>query len=214
MVSTSWRPNSSAVTAPKLPPPPRRAQNKSSFSCSLAVRIRPSAVTTSAPTRLSHERPRPRVRYPMPPPRVRPATPVVETTPPVVASPYACVAWLKSPHVAPPPARAVFLAGSTNTLFRSERSRATPSSQVPNPGTLWPPPRTAKSRALSPREVDRGDSVGGRRGSHDDRRSAIVHEVVHAPMLVVVVVARLDHRTPHLLPQLRNRRHDPPCRVD
>ena len=72
----------------------------------------------------------------MPPPRVRPATPVVEMIPPVVARPYACVAWSKSPHVAPPPTRAVLFTRSTNTLFTGERSRTTPPSHVPYPGTL------------------------------------------------------------------------------
>ena len=45
------------VTTPKLPPPPRSAQNRSAFSFSLAVRTRPSAVTTSAERRLSIDRP-------------------------------------------------------------------------------------------------------------------------------------------------------------
>ena len=38
---------------PKLPPPPRRPQRSSGFSVSLARTRRPSAVTTSAATRLS-----------------------------------------------------------------------------------------------------------------------------------------------------------------
>ena len=48
---------------------------------------RPSAVTTSAATRLSQASPNLRIVQPMPPPSVNPATPVVETSPPVVASP-------------------------------------------------------------------------------------------------------------------------------
>lgn len=40
------------VTTPKLPPPPRIAQNKSSFCSSLAIRNLPFAVTTSAETRI------------------------------------------------------------------------------------------------------------------------------------------------------------------
>ena len=44
---------SNEVTTPKLPPPPRRPQNSSAFSSSLACTSRPSAVTTSAPIRLS-----------------------------------------------------------------------------------------------------------------------------------------------------------------
>ena len=45
------------VTTPKLPPPPRSAQNRSGFSLSDAVTMRPSASTTSASTTLSHESP-------------------------------------------------------------------------------------------------------------------------------------------------------------
>src|SRR3989304_5365515 len=76
MSLTGWSLYSKEVTTPKLPPPPRIAQNRSSFSRSLATRRRPSAVTTSAETRLSHERPKPRARCPMPPPRGRPGAPV------------------------------------------------------------------------------------------------------------------------------------------
>src|SRR5215212_7825146 len=40
------------VTTPKFPPPPRIAQNRSGFTSSLAVTVRPSAVTSSTDTRL------------------------------------------------------------------------------------------------------------------------------------------------------------------
>ena len=46
-----------AVTMPKLPPPPRRPQNSSGFSSADAITLRPSAVTTSAFTRLSQVKP-------------------------------------------------------------------------------------------------------------------------------------------------------------
>ena len=45
----------------------------------------------------------------MPPPRVRPPTPVVEMIPPVVASPNGYVAAFRSPQVAPPETRAVWV---------------------------------------------------------------------------------------------------------
>jgi hypothetical protein len=64
------------VTTPKLPPPPRIAQYRSSFSFSSARTRLPSARTTSAPRMLSIERPYLRVWCPMPPPRLIP-TPVV-----------------------------------------------------------------------------------------------------------------------------------------
>ena len=43
----------------------------------------------------------------MPPPRVKPPTPVVEMIPDGTASPNACVAWSTSPQVQPPPTRTV-----------------------------------------------------------------------------------------------------------
>ena len=85
----------------------------------------------------------------MPPPRVRPPTPVVEMMPPVVASPNGYAAAFRSPQVAPPETRAVWVSGSTRTPRMADRSMTTPSSQVPKPGTLWPPPRTATVIALS-----------------------------------------------------------------
>ncbi len=47
------------------------------------------------------------VRSAEPPPRVRPAMPVIDTTPPVVANPKACVSRSNSAHVTPGSARAV-----------------------------------------------------------------------------------------------------------
>src|SRR3954466_2687861 len=49
--------NSNDVTMPKLPPPPRSAQNRSGLSVALACTSWPSDVTTSAPTRLSAAKP-------------------------------------------------------------------------------------------------------------------------------------------------------------
>ena len=87
------------------------------FSLSLAWTSRPSAVTTSAPTGCRTARPYLRISQPMPPPSVKPATPVVEIRPPVVASPCACVSWSTSAHTAPPPTVARRAAGSTWTSF-------------------------------------------------------------------------------------------------
>ena len=92
---STWGPtgcslNSKRVTTPKLPPPPRSAQNSSGFSVALATTCLPSAVTTSADSRLSTVRPCLRDSQPKPPPSVSPATPVVELMPSGVASPKAC----------------------------------------------------------------------------------------------------------------------------
>ena len=76
---------------PKLPPPPRSAQKRSGFSFALAFLNWPSAVTTSAESKLSTESPCLPISQPRPPPSVSPPIPVLETVPPVVASPNACV---------------------------------------------------------------------------------------------------------------------------
>src|SRR2546425_811286 len=78
MLFTGWSLYWKFVTTPKLPPPPRSAQKRSGFALLLAVTNEPSARTTSAEIRLSSERPLPRVRYPMPPPSLSPAMPLVD----------------------------------------------------------------------------------------------------------------------------------------
>ena len=55
--SSGWARNVNDVTTPKLPPPPRRPQNRSGFSVALARTCSPVARTTSAATRLSIVRP-------------------------------------------------------------------------------------------------------------------------------------------------------------
>jgi hypothetical protein len=69
--------------------------------------------------------------------------PVVDTTPPVVASPNACVSRSNSPQVTPGSARAVRRVGSTWTARIAVMSSTTPPSQSALPATLCPPPRTA-----------------------------------------------------------------------
>src|SRR6266536_1077725 len=131
------------VATPKLPPPPRIAQNRSGFSDEDARKTEPSAVTISADSRLSHVRPCLRTRWPTPPPSANPPTPVLDTRPPVVASPCGCVAASKSFHLVPPPATARSASTSTWTEFMSARSITMPSSHVENPAMLCAPPRTA-----------------------------------------------------------------------
>ena len=103
----------------------------------------PSARTTSADSRLSSVRPCRPMRWPMPPPRVRPATPVVSKVPPGIAS--RCIALHASTlrHVAPPPTRARRDSGSISTPPISRRSIRRPPLHIEWPATLWPPPRIA-----------------------------------------------------------------------
>ena len=132
-----------AVTTPKFPPPPLSAHSSSGFSPASARMSSPSAVTSSAARRLSQARPCWRSSQPEPPPMVSPATPVVETRPPVVASPCAWVARSTWAQTAPPPTRATRRTGSTSTSHMSRTSRTRPSSTRHTPATECPPARTA-----------------------------------------------------------------------
>ena len=97
-------------------------------SLSLAVTSRPSAVTRSTETRLSQVSPYLRSNQPDPPPSVRPATPVVETRPPVVASPCSWVARSNSPQVTPAPTRTCRASASTSIAFIGRTSMTSPPS--------------------------------------------------------------------------------------
>ncbi len=145
----SCRRKVSSVAIPKLPPPPCRAQNSSGFSSSEARTVSPAAVTSSAESRLSAAIPNLRSSQQEPPPRVSPATPVVETRPPGATSPCGWQARSKSPQSAPPCAVAVRASGSTVTWFSFRRSIVTPPSVRQAPATLWPPPRIATSISRS-----------------------------------------------------------------
>src|SRR4029450_1972328 len=101
---TACRSYSSDAAMPKLPPPPRIAQKRSGFSSAAARTTRPSASTISAARRLSRARPYFGISQPSPPPSVRPAMPVLPTTPPVVASPCSCASRVSSFQSTPPPA--------------------------------------------------------------------------------------------------------------
>ena len=83
---------------------------------------------------------------PMPPPRVRPATPVWPTVPAGTARPWAWVAASSSPSEAPGPTTARRAAGSTRTSFMRPRSIISPPSVTANPEAPWPPPRTETSQ--------------------------------------------------------------------
>src|ERR1041385_4421027 len=83
---------SNSVTTPKLPPPPRRAQNRSALFVASAHSREPSAATSVNASTLSHESPHLRVSQPVPPPRTSPPAPVCETTPEGKTKPAFCVA--------------------------------------------------------------------------------------------------------------------------
>ncbi len=139
-VTCSW--NSNSVTMPKLPPPPRSPQNSSVFSSAEARTTSPLAVTSSNETTLSQDRPCSRASQPMPPPRVRPPTPVCETLPAVVARSCGWVAASSAPSRAPPWTHARRRSGSTRTPPIGVRSIIRPPWGTASPTTLCPPQRT------------------------------------------------------------------------
>ena len=192
---------------PKLPPPPRRPHSRSAFSVSLACTSRPLAVTTSAPTRLSQASPYARMSQPMPPPRVKPATPVLETSPPVVARACACVSWSTSAQTAPPPTSARRAAGSTRTSRIGDRSITIPPSLVEKPATLWPPPRTATGRSWARAKPTAAmTSAAPEQRTTTRRAPVLVHAVPDEAGLVVALVPRRQDLSAHALAQLLHRR--------
>ena len=84
------------------------------------------------------------------------------------------------------------LPGRRGRRSSGERSMTSPSSQVPRPGPLWPPPRMATRRPLLAGEVDRGDDVGDVGALGDEGRVLVDHRVVDRAGLVVAGVAGLD----------------------
>ena len=81
----------------------------------------------------------------MPPPSVKPATPVVEMRPPVDARPNACASASKSFQSRPGCTTARRAAGSTRTPRMPDRSMTIPPSTVEKPGIECAPERTAIS---------------------------------------------------------------------
>ena len=138
----------SRVTTPKLPPPPRIAQNRSGCEPASTRRTSPSPVTISAPSIESIVRPSLRDRYPIPPPSVIPPIPTDGESPKPVARPWAAARVVYSPVVRPDPAQAVRPSTSSSNDRSSERSITKPSSITLSPETLCPPLRTDSSRPV------------------------------------------------------------------
>src|SRR5882672_5666800 len=129
----------------------------------------------STARRLSTVRPCLRCSRPIPPPSVRPATPVCPMTPTGHTRPWAWAALSSCDRWAPPSARARRATGSTVTARIRDMSSTIPPSQVENPATLCPPPRTAtticSSRANLTAAITSSTDEG--RTIMDGRRSAI-----------------------------------------
>ena len=117
--STGWTTNSIAVTTPKLPPPPRSAQNRFGW-CSASARTRlPSAVTTSSAVTALVCMPNLRDSQPMPPPSEYPAIPTSGDEPCRAARPCADSRPTTRSHLAPAPTRTRRAPGSTLDLLQA-----------------------------------------------------------------------------------------------
>ena len=210
IVETGCSRNRNDVTIPKLPPPPRSAQKRSGLRSASAVTSSPDASTTSASMRLSIVRPYARLRFPIPPPTVNPAIPVVPAIPVGTASPNGCVAWSTSARTQPGSTRTVRASGSTRIPLSRPRSMTRPSSIVPNPAPWWPPPRTAIGRPVLAPECEGRDDVADIDRLRDQRGPSIDGAVVDASGVLVVRVVRPDQRAAERAPKIgRARLHRP-----
>ncbi len=159
------------------------------------------------------------VRWPMPPPSVRPATPVEPTTPPGVTSPNACVAASKSSHVAPPWARAIRAPASTSTpphLREIDHEAAVENAVA---GGVVSSAAHRDLQLVGAREVERGRDVGRPETARDDGRTPVDERVEAAPRGVVTLVLGRDHRARKRLAELahglvRRVRHAHPPLLD
>ena len=161
----SWARKVKRVTMPKLPPPPRSAQNRSGCESALTSITSPLASTSSRDTKLSQVNPCLRENQPMPPPRARPLTPVSDMMPAGTISRCGAVAASTSPSRQPPPAWTSLRSGSTVTSRSPLRSMVRPPSDMALPATLWPPQRTRGRQAVLAGHGDRGHHVRGARSS-------------------------------------------------
>ena len=131
-----------------------------------------------------------RERWPMPPPSVRPPTPVVEMMPAGTAMPNACVAWSTSPHTQPPATSAVRAAGSTRTPFHARQIDDQAAVAAAQPWTVVSAAANRQQDAVVAGIINRGDDIGR---VHAARRSSAgflsIMRVVKFASLVVAGVA-------------------------
>ena len=129
----------------------------------------------------------------MPPPRVSPATPVVEMIPPVVASPKLCAAWSKSPQSQPPCTRAIRrLRVDPDPLHRAEVEHDAVVDR-PEPGNAVRAVPDGEGEAALAGRVDGDAYVGDVYRAHDREWAPVDHRVVDGTRLVVLGRLCGDH---------------------
>ena len=185
--------NRNEPTMPKFPPPPRRAQNRSGCSLADASTISPSAVTTSACTRLSTLSPCLRMSQPMPPPKQRPPTPVWLTMPPVVARPCACVSWSTSPHRAPPWTKAMPSTGSTETARHRRQVDDDPAVAHRGAGHIVTSAANGDLEIAVAGEAHRCGHIGGATAAGDQPGPSVDGAVPYGSGVVVLGLVGDDH---------------------
>ncbi len=97
--------------------------------------------------------------------------------------------------------------GSTSSRFMRERSRTSPSSTVPYPAGLCPPPRTASGRSLVRAKSTAAITSATLAGPDDQRRVAVDGRVPDPARPVVLVVAGPDDVTAQPSEARRSKRY-------
>ncbi len=170
--------NSSEVAIPKLPPPPRRPHSSSGFSSSLVCTSRPSAVTTSAPIRLSHARPILRISQPMPPPSVKPGDPGARHEAAGHREPEGLRLVVEvRPRAAALGRRRCDVPGRRAPPSSRDRSMTMPPSQRGEAGQRVAAAAHGDDQVLAAREVHRLHHVRDAGAAHDQRRALVVGAV-------------------------------------
>src|SRR5271170_8014250 len=175
------------VTMPKLPPPPRSAQNSSGCESADTSITSPLASTSSRETKLSQVSPCLRENQPMPPPRARPPTPVSDMMPAGTMSRCGAVAASTSPSRHPPPTWTSLRSASTVTSRSPLRSMVKPPSDMALPATA-----DARRQAVLAGHGDRGHHVGGAGAAQDEARPPVDHGVPDRAGPLVLSVIRAD----------------------
>src|SRR6266545_961137 len=179
---SGWAVNSNVVTTPKLPPPPRSAQNRSGFSVSLARRSCPSAVTIPTQRQPGDAGGGDNATGNRQPEGLRLAVDIPPGRPTLHAhSPSAGI----DPHA---------------THRRQIQHQPVIADAVT--GDAMPPGAHRRQQLLLAGQVDRVDDVGGARALHDQARTAIHPPILDNTRLLIAVILGRQQPTPEGHPKL------------
>ena len=187
-----WSWYSNEVTTPKLPPPPRSAQNRSACDVALACRRRPSAATTSA-SKLSH---------------VSPCLPFSQTLPAAegqtsdAGRSHDTARRCQTERLRLTIKLSLSESGlgahrsghriDTNTLHQREVDDQPPIAEG-LPSDIVTATADGHEKAIGASEVDRGDDIGGAGAARDERGIHVDHRVPDLTNDVIALIRRLNH---------------------